>query len=350
MKRKSPVVRFLSKDVVPYFRNRNKKPLLTQIRESFRLYREYRFIPYHYFMSSLYTRGAPRDILRYVPPRIIALRQYSLNALRASDYAKKNIANKARFAQLMQESGLRCVETLGATDAEGRLVAEDGTPLEPASLRALAARYGGRVFAKPRNGSGGDGVQILDLKEGDTLALDGLRDYILQPFIAQHPQMNALFPNCINTIRIDTFFDDDVLVNNAAVVRIGKGEAVADNWSLGAIAVGIDLATGQLMQTGWRHNKFADPSGYEVHPDTGTRFLGHQVPFWQETKALVSAAAAVVRPLRSVGWDVAITPEGPMLIEANVLWSVNLMQTACGGLRDTPIGRYALREHGLATT
>ena len=54
--------------------------------------------------------------------------------------------------------------------------------------------------------------------------------------------------------------------------------------------------------------------------------MGFQVPFWSETLELVKAAALVNTDNRSIGWDVAITNDGPELIEGNHDWCKLLWQ------------------------
>ena len=48
--------------------------------------------------------------------------------------------------------------------------------------------------------------------------------------------------------------------------------------------------------------------------------IGYAVPQWAAVSELVTAAARAFMPLRTVGWDVAITPTRPCLIEGNVTW------------------------------
>jgi hypothetical protein len=49
-------------------------------------------------------------------------------------------------------------------------------------------------------------------------------------------------------------------------------------------------------------------------------FRGFAIPLWAEACALVERAALAFLPLRTIGWDVAVTPRGALLIEGNVTW------------------------------
>jgi hypothetical protein len=53
------------------------------------------------------------------------------------------------------------------------------------------------------------------------------------------------------------------------------------------------------------------------HPDTGARIDGFRLPDWSAARGLAFDAARAFAPLRLVGWDVAIGPDGPILIEGN---------------------------------
>jgi hypothetical protein len=58
---------------------------------------------------------------------------------------------------------------------------------------------------------------------------------------------------------------------------------------------------------------------YQEHPDTGIRFEGRTVPFYDDAVALCRRAHFALAPdLFVIGWDVAITPRGPVTLEANL--------------------------------
>jgi hypothetical protein len=77
----------------------------------------------------------------------------------------------------------------------------------------------------------------------------------------------------------------------------------------------------------------------EVHPDTGTRFSGLQMPFWKEVLDLCTRAARVTPNLRSVGWDIALTPEGPVIVEGNPDWDLPMVQVHTNGLLQPDVRR-----------
>jgi hypothetical protein len=54
------------------------------------------------------------------------------------------------------------------------------------------------------------------------------------------------------------------------------------------------------------------------------------VPFWDDVLALSLCAHSCFSKVATVGWDVAITTEGPKLIEANPGWCVEVVQMAHG--------------------
>lgn len=42
-----------------------------------------------------------------------------------------------------------------------------------------------------------------------------------------------------------------------------------------------------------------------------------KIPFWEEVSEIVTKAHCLIPNLRYIGWDIAITDDGPVIIEAN---------------------------------
>ena len=130
--------------------------------------------------------------------------------------------------------------------------------------------------------------------------------------VIQHEAIAALCPTSVNTIRVATLLGDKKEGIVYAYIRIGNGK-VMDNVDCGGMAAPVDLETGVISGVG--ANKAGE--AFELHPMTGKRIPGTQIPYWDEVKAMCLDAMHVVPQVRFVAWDVAITPEGPVFIEGN---------------------------------
>ena len=175
----------------------------------------------------------------------------------------------------------------------------------------------GDIICKPIDGSSGRGICKCTPEEyADPHALYArLKEAgigIVEDKVIQHPDISALCPTSVNTIRVATLLGDKKEGIVYAYIRIGNGK-VMDNVDCGGMAAPVDIDTGVISGVG------ADKSGgvFETHPMTGMRIPGTQIPFWEEARAMCLEAMHVVPQVRFVAWDVAITPEGPVFIEGN---------------------------------
>ena len=153
-------------------------------------------------------------------------------------------------------------------------------------------------------------------------------------------------PDVINCVRIDTLLIGDKCISDAAVLKIGRGDAPVDNAGAGGLIIQIDIETGRLVGEARQKARFGSEA-FTAHPETGVSFADVQIPFWSELRALVARAASILPGLPTLGWAVAITPDGPVLIEVNSLWHLDIMQFGKTGLGDTRVGRIA---HSLDRT
>ena len=90
-----------------------------------------------------------------------------------------------------------------------------------------------------------------------------------------------------------------------------------------------------------RHPRLNGVELVEQHPDTGKNFSAVTIPFWAAALDLVVRAHGSVPAFSRfvfLGWDVAITASGPLLIEANSGWGAVNLQNGDG----PPLGRTAL--------
>lgn len=213
-------------------------------------------------------------------------------------------------------------------------------------LRDIASEYPLLdVFVKLTDGECANGVFHLLVKDGKIFidnqesSIDNLmkltheRSYIVQKRIEQHNAIKAIFPLSINTIRLVTVYDkkhDDIAVFSA-VMRIGTGENHVDNWAKGGLSIGIDIENGTLRKWGFYKPGFGTKTDF--HPDTKAKFEGFKIPYFKESIEMAKRFHRQLKGVHSIGWDVAITPNGPCFIEGNDNWEISLMQVCNHGLR-----------------
>ena len=70
---------------------------------------------------------------------------------------------------------------------------------------------------------------------------------------------------------------------------------------------------------------YANP--FIIHPITKEPIKGFKIPYWNDVIKLVKKAGLVVEGVGYVGWDIAITDNGPILIEGNVSPGSLVLQT-----------------------
>lgn len=199
------------------------------------------------------------------------------------------------------------------------------------------------AFAKPSDGMLGRGIFKLRIQDG-SIYIDGVQhtmddlieavlsaDYLIQERIVQHEKMSALCSSSVNTIRLQTVMDKDGnVIPFGPGVRIGRKGSSVDNWALGGVFVGIDSETEKLKDIGILKPKYG--TKVTEHPDTHITFKGYDIPYYKEAEKMVVELHKVLFRSHSIGWDVAITENGPVIIEGNDRWEISLIQAVHGGM------------------
>ena len=187
---------------------------------------------------------------------------------------------------------------------------------------------------KPADGHRGQGVKVFNLT-GDRKSvfdkISSLREGVVEAYLVQHHALSELAPGSVNTIRIVTLSSNDWPVTKDgkmmdiayASLRIGEGKAVVDNFHSGGMVACLDLETGEVVTDA------TDQEGnvFKKHPMTGTVIRGTRVPFFKEAVEMVKDAVMSRRLQGYLGWDIAVTEDGPELIEINNQPGIVLLQT-----------------------
>jgi hypothetical protein len=215
----------------------------------------------------------------------------------------------------------------------------------------------GRYVVKPLDGGHGWDVSAFDIENGLIRDLSGTAidreqfyrkveesghdsaGYLFQEFARPHRGLMPIMPGPgLGTLRIVTFLMGERSVEIPfAVVKIPVGNSVTDNFAAGYSGnwvCPVDVSTGCLGNAVGKRKGVPIFSEIERRDDTGACFQGIKVPLWDEVKATVTRAALVFSDLRTLGWDVAVTNDGPSLLETNWDWGENIIEVALNrGLR-----------------
>ena len=185
------------------------------------------------------------------------------------------------------------------------------------------------IFAKINHGDCGRGVEKLYVKDFDSPAamLAYIREHgqvVLEHVLPQHEDMARLHPSSVNTMRILTDLVDGQVHIAYITVKMGRGNGVCDNSGQGGILCRVDPQSGKIISPA-TDDYF---NVYEKHPDTGIVLQGYQLPMVDRAVAMAKEAALVFPQVGHVGWDMAITPTGPAIIEGNEFPGTDLCQLA----------------------
>lgn len=172
------------------------------------------------------------------------------------------------------------------------------------------------IIVKPIDGEGGTGIEKININRNT----DGKKLYrslrksgqvLVEDFVKQHADMNSLYKNSVNTLRLFTFIENGKVTFLQGILKIGNG-GVVDNFSSGGMYTFVNQNGKVTVPAIDKDDKI-----YEKHPKTKKEFVGFQVPMFKEAVNLVKNAAKEIPEVAYVGWDVAISEEGPVLIEGN---------------------------------
>ncbi len=172
------------------------------------------------------------------------------------------------------------------------------------------------VFAKDPVGECGHGIEkiiVSDIKNKDKLYNNLIKNkqFLVEEEIIQSKELNEINPNVVNSFRIVTLVKDGkaYIVNNS--LRVNQDDA-------NVIGCTNDIYF-SFNEEGFIDSNVIDDYGniYESHPLTGKKFSDVRVKEIKEAFDMCKKAALEVPNVRYVGWDVAFSNRGPLIVEGN---------------------------------
>lgn len=254
------------------------------------------------------------------------------------------LGDKLAMQQLCAAHGIPCVPNL--------VFAENGQVQFQSDRRA---DFQQDLFLKPRQLKGARGTEVIRFsggsfirEDGEMLSHDGLMQHIAQrsretallaqPRIMNHPDLADLAVHSLVPIRVLTCLDEagNPVVTHGMLRVLCKLEP---DWPTDVeLGAPVDLQSGILGEmTGDKPEMAFD--WYANHPITHAHVLGRQVPHWDQVRAIALAAHAICKDRLLIGWDIAVGPQGALLLEGNSYADVDFPQRVhrCS-IGDSPLG------------
>jgi hypothetical protein len=322
-------------------RQRTGRPVFRQLTDQLRLYFSSGVLPPWYYIFELHSDPTPERARSYIyrwesKGGVIPLLKEGPRA------PLSELGDKAEFAELCARHQVRTAAVLGVLK-EGRF-----------------DRLGDldrNLFVKPLSGRGGKGAERWDYAAGtyrdptgNEMDRERLIEHLKQrsvavPLIVQerlvnHPALDALNNSALSTVRVVTFLDEagEPEVVGAAMRMAMGSNKVVDNMHSGGVVAAADLNNGTLgpasnlganARLGW----------IERHPDSGAPITGSRVPMWPEVREFAVRCHRAFADRVLIGWDIAVTADGPVLVEGNGAPDFDILQRSQRrGAMDTRLG------------
>jgi len=287
-----------------------------------------------------YQAGIVRSIQRHSPMAWIQTGHAGLlaRAFRA-DKKLEEINDKGSFDAILEKGKVPRLEIIAEISADQMK--------DSAAVKTLISALDAEddLFLKPVRGRGGQGAIRLVRHEdkwkgfrtspacgkpdftmtSSELAAQLARSsnhgsWLLQRRARNHPVIEKVFGEALACIRLVCGIKPDEVVFLGAVMGVGKMDSVV---SQGGLTIDVDMETGRLGQA---FHSSESQTFFDANPDNGLRISGLQLPDWQLLKKTAAMAHRQLPDYPFLGWDLALTPAGPLVVEANGNFGTGGMQ------------------------
>jgi hypothetical protein len=199
-------------------------------------------------------------------------------------------------------------------------------------LKPVSSAMGQNILVLSKVGghfeSGGETMSVLRIWEHMRPHLE--RGLLIEARLRNIPEIDALYPNSLNSFRVVTIKTNDGRWHApGGMLKLGAGGSEVDNLSSGGLQVCID----EDCKT---YNPFDHDKGETVtrHPDTGANLDGITLECYRDAVDLALRASEKFCFMGTIGWDIAATPDGPMIVEGNTRWAPRLQRPSRGLITD----------------
>lgn len=338
-------------------RERTGRPVARQLLDQLVVAVRYGILPPWYYMFELFHENNRRRAGEYIHRYETKRGTFALIKEHLEHSAGRGLNHKTEFAARCRRHGLPAAPVVYVVRQGSFYELGADSPLQRDQVRLP----GCDLFMKPTVGNGGLetlrasylGQGRYQLDSGEELDEAGLIEHlshlprkrsalvewlwqfspnrgllILERLVNHEAILDLTAGGALSCVRAVTCRNEtDGFELTDALFRMAiADDTIVDGFHRGGVASRVDIETGELgpatnlgldPEVGWR----------ERHPNTRARIAGRRLPLWDETRELAIRAHATAFPEKAyIGWDIAITPDGPVLVEGNASPCVDLIQ------------------------
>jgi Sugar-transfer associated ATP-grasp len=151
-----------------------------------------------------------------------------------------------------------------------------------------------------------------------------MTSFILEERLQIHADLAPYGPHALPCVRVITILNEDGSVEIPAVMFASQPREQSAHNLGGALCMNVEPETGVLGLGGYIRR--GESPHRKSDPDSGLEFFGKTLPHYAEAIALAKRAAKLFPMTRSIGWDIAVTDSGPVIIEGNIRWGIIFKQ------------------------
>ena len=141
----------------------------------------------------------------------------------------------------------------------------------------------------------------------------GASGFVVEEVLDQADELASFHQQSVNVVRVPTLNIHDDIIVYQPWLKTGTGDSFVDNAHSGGLLAGIDADTGIIDTNGVSEI----PVFYETHPDSNVRFVGFQIPQWNELIRIAKELSQQLPSIKYISWDLALTKKGWALVEGN---------------------------------
>ncbi len=300
----------------------------------------------YYFVCLMYKKDAGR-LEDYLPDGVwkafIYNSPYYKHTRLHPDYKGHHpiLNDKKKFKELTIEKGIDAPTYLGSIKDGVLTLAGSKSEInlnDESAVKAILNQWIEKeeaIFIKRVDGMLGMAIYKVDSWESFLEIKFQKKEYLIEGKIKQIKSLDEVNPNCATSLRLVTILKEGEPFILGSYYRTGIGDNYIDHTTSGGVMVPYDIFQNKLTRIGYQGWEFGGKS-FTRHPNTGFEFADKPLPYPEKVIALAKRAALAVPDQTFIGWDIAFTEDGPVVMEGNDNPSLLGLQVAFRGLLNNP--------------